>query len=112
MIASGARRQYVTLATAGEPQDDGDGGYTQTPVPLNPPAVFVQMVPATARELERHFASTVVSTATSIVTMPYHPEVTTKTVITFGTRTLNVLGVANPEERNRETVCACAEAVA
>jgi head-tail adaptor len=112
MIASGLRRHLIALANPGTPQADDDGGYTDASEPLNPSSVYASIVPATGRELERHFAGTVISMATDIVTMPYHAGVTTKTVITFNTRTLNVVGVANPEERNIETICACVEVVA
>lgn len=111
MIAAGQRRHFVSLTAPGAAQADDDGSYTQTPVPLSPAAVYAAIQPATARELERHFAGTVVSMATAIVTLPYHAGVTTQTVITLNGRTLNVVGVANPEERNRETVCACVEVV-
>lgn len=112
MMPSGRRRHRVTLATRGTPVADGAGGYTETPTPLDPAAVYADIRPATQRDLERIMANVSLSVATHIVTMPYHAGVTTKTVLTFGARTLHVTGVANPDERNQETVAVCVEVVA
>ncbi len=112
MTSSGKRRHLVTLANPSTPVPDGDGSYTQEPVPLNPPYAYAAIVPATVRELERLMAGTVISEATDILSMPYHAQVTTQTIVTFNGRTLRVTGVMNPEERNRETICACVEVVA
>lgn len=94
-----------------EPDPDGEGGYTQPYAALNPPAVNARIAPATAADLERVAAGTVVATASHIVTMPYHPQVTTETRITFNGRTFYVQGVTNPEERNVETIALCQEVV-
>lgn len=112
MAAAGERRHYVTLANPGTPAPDGDGGFTATVVPLFPEGVYAQILPATARDLERLAVGTVITTATHIVRMPYHAGVTTQTVITYNGRRLAVTGVANNEERNRETICTAVEMVA
>lgn len=111
LASSGMRRHYVTLANPGTPVSDGDGGATSTPVALTPAGVYAQVTPATARDLERLAAGTIVATGTHVVRMPYHAGVTTQTVVTFNGRRLAVTGVSNPEERNRETICVCAEVV-
>lgn len=68
---------------------------------------------ATARDLERLVANTVQSTATHILTMDYHPQVTTKTRVTFGIRVFQVTAPPiNPDERNIDTVLLCTEPVA
>jgi SPP1 family predicted phage head-tail adaptor len=90
---------------------DGDGGFTDVPVPLSPPSLYAEIKPATARDLERLVSSTVQSTASHLVTIDYHPQVTTKTRVVFGARVFAVSGVTNPEERNRELVLACTEVV-
>lgn len=108
---TGERRHLVTLANPGTPVPDGDGGYTQTMTPLSPAEWWVRIQPAAARDLERLAAGTVLSTASHIVTGSYHSGITTQTVITFGARTFNVVGVMNPEERNIETICICVEVV-
>jgi len=110
--ASVAERPHrVTLQNPGPAVPDGDGGFTQTWTDLVPPALYVKIAPATAREVERLAAGTVLATATHIVTGPYHAGVTTKTRIVFNGRVFSVTGVANPDERNVETIAICAEVV-
>jgi SPP1 family predicted phage head-tail adaptor len=108
---AGLRRILVVLQNPGTSVPDGDGGFTQTWSDLSPRTMWASIAPATARDLERVAAGTVLSSATHIVTMPYHAQVTTKTRITFNGRTLNVTGVSNPDERNRELILACTELV-
>jgi SPP1 family predicted phage head-tail adaptor len=111
-VRAGRRRHLVTLANLGGAVPDGDGGYTETATPLSPPTVWATITPATEKDLERAGTGTVLSTASHIVSMRYHSGVTTKTRITFGSRTLNVTGVANPDERNIELVLVAVEVVA
>lgn len=110
-IAIAERRHLVRLQNPGLAVPDGDGGYTQTWTDLNPPTVKVQIRPASARDLERVASGTVLSTATHVVTGPYHPDVTTQTRVVFGDRTFNVIGVSNIDERNIEMVLTCVEVV-
>lgn len=117
MIGSGNRRHLVTLANPTTPQPDGDGSFTDTPAALSPSQVYAAIEPVDLRTLQRRSQEqigpgTTLSVATHMVTMPYHAQVTTQTQITFGGRLLRVIGVTNPEERNRETVCACVEVFA
>ena len=107
--SAGARRHLVRLVDTSRPDPDGEGGYTEDGVPLHPSEVMAAIVPATARELARVMAGTVIASASHLVTMPFHPGVTTQTRVLFGARRFAVLGVANPEERNIETVAACQE---
>ena len=107
-----ARPHQITLDTPGAAVTDGDGGYTQTFDPLSPATMSAKITPATAADLERVTSGTVLSSATHVVTMPHHSGVNTKTRITFGSRTLNVVGVSNPDERSIETIAVCAEVVA
>jgi len=92
-------------------QADSDGSFTPAWAALSPATVWASIEPATARGLERVVAATVESSATHIVTMPYHAGVTTKTRILFKGRVFSVTGVANPDERNEETIAVCAEMV-
>lgn len=110
-IASGQRRHLLTLAVPGPPVPDGDGGYTDGLQPLTPSTVYAEVRPATVRDLERQTAGTTIATAELIVTMPFHPQVTTQTHLTFKGRTLLVSGVVNPEERDIDTVLFCTEVV-
>lgn len=110
-LAAGTLRRLVRLENPGAPQPDGDGGYTETWEDLNPAVVSAGIELATVRNLERIAAGTVVSDATYIVTMHYHPGVTTKTRVVMGPRTFQVTGVLNPEERNLTTIVLCTELV-
>ena len=104
----GARPHRVTVQNGGT-VPDGDGGYTEGWNDAAPPQLSVSIQPATARDLERVAAGTVVANATHIVHAPYHPQITVKSRLIFNTRTFNVLGVANVEERSAELVLICAE---
>lgn len=103
------RPHWVTFQNPGAAVSDGAGDVTQLWFALTPPALFVRIQPATAKDLERLAAGTVLSTASHIVTGPDHPQVTTATRIVFGTRVFSVTGVANPEERNVERIYLCVE---
>jgi head-tail adaptor len=96
---------------SGPPVSDGDGGFTQAWGVCVPSPVWASIAPATVRDLEKVAAGTVLATASHIVTMRYHPEVTTQTRVTYGTRILNVTGVVNTDEDNLETIALCAEVV-
>jgi head-tail adaptor len=107
----GQRRHLVTLENPGDPIPDGGGGYIETWAPLSPPTRMAEIKPATARDLERVVANTVESTASHILTMDYHPQLTTETRITFGTRVFTVDGKQNPDELNVDLVLAVTEVV-
>jgi len=111
MATRGQKRHLVSLWGPGPVVADGDGGYTQVPAALDPPEMMAAIEPATARDLERVVANTVASKASHIVTMDYHPQVTTETAIHFGERIFAVAGVQNREEKNVELVLACEETV-
>lgn len=111
-VRVGQRRHVVTLENPSAPIQDGDGGFSHEWTALTPARTFAQIKPATAHDLERTMVNTVQSVATHIVTIPYHPDVTTKTRLTFGTRLFQIAGVQNPEERNIELVLACTEVIA
>ena len=108
----GDRPHRIALGIPGPPVPDGDGGYTNGMVPLDPPEMFARIQPATTGDLEANFAGTIVATATHLVTLPYHPGVTLQTLIDFNGRTFNVVGRANREERNADLVLLCTEQVA
>lgn len=116
LATRGQKRHLVQLFGPGEEVPDGDGGFTQAPVALVPPAMMADIRPATARDLERVVANAVQSSASHIITMDYHPQVNTETAVHFTvagvTRRFTVAGVQNPEEKNRESVLACEEVVA
>jgi head-tail adaptor len=112
MAMRGMKRHLVTLQNPGVDVPDGRGGVTNVPEYLTPPTMYAAIRPATARDLERSVANTVQSTASHIVELDYHPQVTTATRVLFGSRVLQVVGVQNPDERNVDMVLACEEVVA
>lgn len=102
----------VTLENPGPAVPDGDGGYTQTWQTLSPPMMWSSIKQASSRDLERTVSSTVLSTATHIVKMRYHPEVTTQTRLTTPDGAyLNVVSVDDVERRHVELILACVEVV-
>jgi SPP1 family predicted phage head-tail adaptor len=85
-------------------------GFTQSWVDL-PPSAFAKISPATARTLEQVAAGTVLSQATHVVTVPYRTGLTTKSRFIVDGRTLNVIGINDPDERHVELVLSCAEVI-
>ena len=111
MPAVGTFRHVVTLSNPGSPVPDPDGGWSETPVPLNPPTWDCSIEQASARTLESIGAGSVLAQATHLVRGRCHAGITTQTRVTFGSRVLSVLFVANRDERNIETDLVCAEVV-
>jgi len=110
------RQKRIGLTMPGVPVPDGDGGYTETEVALNPPALWAHVRPASVRDIEQIAGSTTLPTATHLVTVPYHPGITTETVIALENhpqppRVLKVVFVGTPDERNADLVLVCAEQV-
>lgn len=110
----GDRQKRVKLQNPGPIVPDGEGGWTQTPIPLDPPALDASIRPASQADLERVMAGTPVTTATHLVAMPYHPGVTVQTQLLVEDypnpdRTFEVVYISNPNERDAELVLVCAE---
>jgi head-tail adaptor len=105
------RPHYCTFQAEGTPVPDGDGGYTTGWGDLDPPQMFMRIDPATAADLERLSAGTVISTATHIIRGPFHPGVTTKSRVVCNGHTYNVRGFANRELRDIDMVLLCEELV-
>jgi len=99
-MARGDYRHTVTFQNPGPAVPDGDGGYTQSWVDLVPASWRVSITPATARDLERVAAGSVISSASHLVRGDFHPDVTTKTRIVFDGRQFSITGKQNPDERN------------
>lgn len=104
-------RHTVVLQAPGPAVPDGDGGFTQSWTDLVPRTWKCSIEPATARDLERITAGTVLATATEILKGRYRADVTTQTRVIFGARVLSVTGVGNPEERNITLELAAVEIV-
>ena len=117
-VAAGIRDRLrrVQLDAAGKGVPDGDGGYTEDYAPLDPPAMYAAVQPATARDVERFASGTVLATATHLITMPFHPGVTTTTRVQWTDdanrpHSANVTAVINVDEACRTLVLGAAEVV-
>ena len=111
-VPAGQRTTRVTVqGPASDPVPDGDGGFTQTWITLNPPTWMVRIDPATARELERYSHDTIIAGRTLIVTGPYHPGITTHTRLLLGSRVLSVAGVDVADALPSQLVLFCVEEV-
>jgi SPP1 family predicted phage head-tail adaptor len=105
----GHRPHRVTLQNPGPPIDNGDNGFTRTWTDLAPAAISVEIKPATQQDLERAAAGTAITTATHLVTGPFHPGVTTDTRLLFNGREFHVQSVQDPGERHVEMILLCTE---
>lgn len=108
-MPAGLRPHRVTLDNPGPPVPTSDGGFTESVVPLHPPAMFASILPVLERGGERAEAGTVIAQATHRVTLPFHPQVTIQTRLRFNGRSFSVVSLTNPEERNVELVLLCVE---
>jgi len=111
MTAIGQARHVVTLENPGTPVPDGDGGYTEGWAPLDPASWDCAIQAANARALESLAAGTVIAQASHIVTGRYHPGITIETRLTFNGRRMNVIYVANRDERGIDSVLLCSEVI-
>jgi head-tail adaptor len=116
MIPAGRRTTYVTLENPGAPVPDGAGGFTESWTPLDPPAAWVALEALGGADMERLTADTISASGTHQVTLPYHPQVTVQTRLTYadpdrGLRTFQVLGWRDPGAVRRELVLVAAEAL-
>ncbi len=110
-MALGHYRHVVTLDEPGNPISDPDGGWIPTWAPLDPPTWHCSITQPAARTLESLGAGSVESTATHLLSGRYHKGITTQTRVMFEGRTLNVIYVANRDERDITTDAVCAEVV-
>jgi head-tail adaptor len=95
----GDHRHLVVFQDPGDPVPDGAGGYVQTWQDLTPATWHVQIAPATAADLERVAAGTVLTQATSLVRGRYHPGVSTRTRMLYSGRTFAITGARTADER-------------
>lgn len=111
------RPHWVRFVTPGPQVPDGDGGYTGGEVPLDPAGMFGRVAPATQADMERNAAGTVLSTATHLIAIPFHPQVTTEARVLFTDlhnveHQFSVIAVSNREFRDVDMVLTCVEIVA
>jgi head-tail adaptor len=98
----GTDEHLVRFEDPGPPVPDGEGGYTETWTPLDPPTWYVRVRPATAKDAERVLAGTVITHLSHLVHGRFHPGVTTRTRMIFDGATYLVTSVENLELRGRE----------
>ena len=116
--AIAVRQKRVALFAPGPPVPDDDGGYTEVAVALAPPALWARVRPASARDIEQLVGGgTVLAQATHIVSVPYHPQISTQTTLVVEehprpARRLAVVFVGNTNERDAGLELVCAEVVA
>lgn len=103
----GARRHKIRMENPGNPQPDGDGGFTPGWTLLAD--VWAAVMPASARDLERLVAGTVTALAPFLVVIRYLDGVSTLTRVTYHGRELAVLGVRNIGELNTRLEMICEE---
>lgn len=111
----GQRRTLVTLQNPGPAVPNDDGGTTPSWIALDPPTAYARIVLATGNDRERVAAGTVLTTLSRLVTLAYHPGVTTQTQLAW-TDAAGVAHVANvtstqPDERGIDLQLVCVEVV-
>jgi head-tail adaptor len=111
-IASGRLTQRVTLEVAAAAAPDGDGGYTETYVPLDPPEACVAI--ESAPGMDQRIANTAIVSAIYHVTLHYRRDLTTKVRLAFvdksgRQRLLWVRGMENLDEANVTVRLSCEE---
>lgn len=105
----GARPHRVLLQNPGAPIPNGDGSYTLAWTDLEPFAVSAAIEAAPQPQQERAAQGTTMTTATHVVRIPFHKQVTERTRVLFNGRRFNVSAVTNPDESNAESVLVCEE---
>jgi head-tail adaptor len=90
----GEYRHLVTFEAPGDRVPDGEGGYTQSWVPL---------------DLEYTTAGTAAASATHIVRGDYRADVTTTARMVHEGRPFQITGIANLEERDETLELVCEE---
>ena len=102
----------MTLRNPGDPIPDGHGGFSYVYVDLDPATAYAAIRPAPPRNLERERADTNLATGTHLVTMDFHPQVTTDTRLWVDCGpVLNVTGVRNPDLQGIDHELTCEEQV-
>ena len=92
----GLLRSRVTIQVEGTPTADDGGGYTQTWAETD--VVWGRLRALSAREISA--AQGQEGRVTHEVTIRYRTDVTTASRLVIGSRTFNVAGIQNPEDRN------------
>lgn len=108
----GKKPHRVSLQNPTAPVRDSDGQPTNGWYDLNPPAVQARIEDATAAAMERVAGGgAVTATATHIVTISFHLEVTNQTRVLYNGRRFNVTSVVDVEMLHTELKLLCVEEV-
>lgn len=106
----GDKRCLVRLQSPAPAQPDTEGGYSEGGwTDLDPPTWNAAIQSATAANLETIAGGTTMTQATHLLRGAYHPRITVATRVVYKDRWFSVVGVANVDEANRETVAVCVE---
>ena len=105
----GDYRHVVTVQDPTGMVSDGEGGFTEGWTDLDPATWDVRISPATARDLERVGAGTVITTATHVITGRHRPDVSTGARVLFERRIFQVTGLRNIDERDVTLECTAEE---
>jgi SPP1 family predicted phage head-tail adaptor len=105
----GARPRRIMLQNPAPPVPNGDGSFTQVWADLEPFAVWASIEGPPNPQEEQAVGGTTTTTATHMVRLPYHRQVTERTRVLYDGRRFNVSAVANPDESNAESVLTCEE---
>jgi hypothetical protein len=100
----GQDRHLVTFETPGAAVPDGEGGFNRSWTPLVPPTWYVAIRPATAGDIERALAGTLLTHRSYLIHGRYHPGVTFATRMVFDGDVYQVTSVVNVDERDREMI--------
>lgn len=105
----GERAHRVVLENPGAAVPDGDGGFTEGwDVIAN---LWGRVSPASESDLRRVVAGTVTALLPYLVVVPYVPNVTTQTRVTYHGRYFAVQAVRNVDEQNVRLEIVCEERV-
>lgn len=92
-MKAGRRRHFVTL------EDRPDG---RAPVAMSPASLYVEIAPESPGIEDE-------AGVTHTIRGPWHDQVTTDTVIHYGSREFHVMGRSDDDERGRDMTLYCQE---
>jgi head-tail adaptor len=107
----GATRHYVDVFEPGIPVADGNGGWSETVNPLDPPHWYCSIEAIPTPNTERASADTAVLAAGMIFRGRYHPAITTRTRIALGPRRFEVQSVQDVDLRQQVLALVCLEII-
>jgi head-tail adaptor len=104
------KRHSVAVFAPSAPFPDGDGGYTETIAPLDPPTWSVAIDTAVTGS-ERQVGSSVQASITHVIRGDWRPDITTRTQCVFNGRRFYLRSVTDDQEARRGLRCLAEEDV-